>query len=339
MTLTLAPDASDKLITLTGLRRHIDAIVDAKDGAPAVLTRKQFDKLDEAAQAAYDDARIRWVSSGLYLNNPAQRTLEKTTRAFLRMHHINAVGARGVVLTGPAHVGKTSALVRLAREVEWWTRKYNPDFREQGITPVVLIEMEPKASPKSIASSVLNFYGIPHNFKIATQHELTAAALDALRRHRTQVLIIDELQMLKLHGKMGDDAINALKTFMNGSSAICVFAGVDLTTGLASQAAEQIMARCRVIQMQPFTGNDDDTRSRWAAIVNAFGAAMNLLDAEPDHLAPFSDPLLALCNGKIGDLRGLLGLALIDAITQRDELGIEVITSDTITGIGSIGVA
>ena len=57
-------------------------------------------------------------------------------------------------------------------------------------------------------------------------------ALDALRRHRTQVLIIDEVQMLKLDGKMGDDAINSLKTFMNGSDAICVFNGVDLTQGL-----------------------------------------------------------------------------------------------------------
>lgn len=54
------------------------------------------------------------------------------------------------------------------------------NFREQGHAPVAYIEMDPKASPKSIASSILNFYGIPHNFKSATQHQLTDLALDAL---------------------------------------------------------------------------------------------------------------------------------------------------------------
>ena len=44
------------------------------------------------------------------------------------------------------------------------------NFREQGHAPVAYIEMDPKASPKSIASSILNFYGIPHNFTSATQH-------------------------------------------------------------------------------------------------------------------------------------------------------------------------
>lgn len=332
-------EPSHEKTTLIGLRQRIDAIVDAKDGAPTPLTRKQFDKLDALAQASYDNERIHWFNNGLYIQNPAQRDLEKTALAFMRMHDPNTVGEHGIVLTGPAHVGKTSALVRLARQIEWWTRKYNPTFREQGITPVVYIEMQPKASPKSIASSVLTFYRIPHNFKTATQHELTAQAIGALRRHSTQVLIIDEVQMLKLQGKMGDDAVNALKTFMNGSGAICVFTGVDLTTGLASRAAEQIMARCRVIQMQPFIGSDNDTRAGWAAIVKAFGSAMNLLDVEPDHLAPFADPLLGLSNGKIGNLRRLLGLAMIDAIAEREELGIEVITSASISGIGSIGVA
>ena len=335
---TTTPESVQKT-TLAGLRQRIDAIVDAKDGAPSRLTRKQFERLDDAAREAYDDARIHWFNNRLYIQNPAQRALEKTTTAFLHMRDPNTIGEHGIVLTGPPHVGKTSADIRLARLVEARTAKFNPRFREQGIAPVVYIEMEPKASPKSIASSVLNFFAIPHNFKTATQHQLTSAALDALRRHRTQVLIIDEIQMLRLDGKMGDDAINSLKTFMNGSDAICVFTGVDLTRGLSSRAAEQIMARCRVIEMRPLTGSDDITRGRWAAIVNAFGSAMNLLDADPDHLEPYADVLLALSNGKIGDLRGILGLAMMDAILDRDERGIEVITAETIQSVGRIGLA
>lgn len=331
--------AADEKTTLTGLRQRVDRIVDAETGAPAPLTRKQFDRLDEAAQEAYDDARIDWFSSGLYVQNPAQRALVRTGRSLVRMRDPHTVGERGIVLTGPANIGKTTSLMRLTKDAEDLAAKRNPRYREQGTVPVAYIEMAPKASPKSIASSVLNFYGIPHNFGYATQHELTTQAIKALRRHHTQVLIIDEVQMLKLQGKIGDDAINSLKTFMNDSGAICVFTGVDLTRGLASRAAEQIMARCRVIEMQPLTGTDDRTRGNWAAIVGAFSSAMNLLDAEPDHLAPHRDMLLGLSNGKIGDLRAILGLAMCEAIEERQAGGPEAITTDMILGIGNIGAA
>lgn len=340
MTIDIAsPPASVPKTTLTGLRQRIDAIVDAKDGAPPSMTREQFDELDDAAREAYDDARLQWFSNGFYVVNPIQRRMFSTVSALLRMHDPNTVGERGIVLTGPPHIGKTTALIRLARDIEARLRRANPDFRDQGVAPVVYIEMEPKASPKSIASSVLAFFGIPHNFKTATQHQLTAAAVDALRRHRTVLLIIDEVQMLKLDGKVGDDAINSLKTFMNDSGAICVFAGVDLTRGLSSRAAEQIMARCQVNEMVPMTGTDDDSRGRWRAVVEAFGKAMHLLDADPDHLAPYADVLLTLSNGKIGDLRGILSLSMFEAIDLRADHGIEAITGDTILGIGGIGVA
>ncbi|MDV3126553.1 ATP-binding protein [Mycobacterium sp. 21AC1] len=257
----------------------------------------------------------------------------------MRMHNPTSVGERGIVLTGPPHIGKTTALVRLAAEVETWVDKRRPDFREQGQAPTAYIEMEPKASPKSIASSILNFYGIPHNFKSATQHQLTDLALDALRRHRTQILIIDELQMLKLDGKTGDDAINSLKTIMNDSGAVCVFAGVVLLQGLSSRPAEQIMARCQVTQMRPLLGSDDSSRGQWTALVNSLGDATHLLDAEPNHLSPFADLLLNMSNGKIGDLRSILALAMASAIADRDDSGKEAITQDHLIGVGQIGVA
>lgn len=153
------------------------------------------------------------------------------------------------------------------------------------------------------------------------------------------MLIIDELQMLKLDGKTGDDAINSLKTIMNDSGAICVFAGVDLLEGLSSRPAEQIMARCQVTQMRPFVGSDDTSRGHWASLVNSLGDAMHLLDAEPDHLAPFADILLTMTGGKIGDLRSILALAMAGAIADRDNTGNEIITQDHLVGVGQIGVA
>ncbi|WP_148275571.1 AAA family ATPase [Gordonia polyisoprenivorans] len=321
--------------TLNGLRQRFDTRV----MRPQSLQRSEFDQLDSAARSAYDDQRLQWFSNGLIVKTPALRRLTLTGLSLMRMHDPGTVGERGIVLTGPPHIGKTTALIRLAAEIEAWMSRRHPDFRDRGHVPVAYIEMEPKASPKSIASSILNFYGIPHNFKSATQHQLTDLALDALRRHHTGVLIIDELQMLKLDGKTGDDAINSLQTIMNDFGAICVFAGVDLLAGLSSRPAEQIMARCQVTQMRPFLGSDDTSRGQWAALVNSLGTAMQLLDAEPDHLAPFADILLTMSNGKIGDLRSILALAMAGAIDDREETGSESITQDHLIGVGQIGVA
>jgi AAA domain len=321
--------------TLHGLRQRIDDQI----VRPQTLSRKEFTQLDESCQAQYDDLRLQWFSNGLIVKTPALRRLTATGLSLMRLHNPGSVGERGIVLTGPPHIGKTTALIRLAAEIETWMRKRQPNFREQGHAPVAYIEMEPKASPKSIASSILNFYGIPHNFKSATQHQLTDLALDALRRHRTQVLIIDELQMLKLDGKTGDDAINSLKTIMNDSGAVCVFAGVDLLQGLSSRPAEQIMARCQVTQMRPLLGNDDSSRGQWASLVSSLGDAMHLIDAEPNHLSPFADLLLTMSNGKIGDLRSILALAMASAIAERDDIGRETITQDHLIGVGQIGVA
>lgn len=327
--------SASRKTSLDGLRQRIDNRLIR----PHILTRNEFGSLSADGQTLYDDQRLQWFSNGLIVKTPALRRLTTTGLSLLRMHDPNTVGERGIVLTGPPHIGKTTALIRLAADIESWLAKRQPDFRECGHAPVAYIEMEPKASPKSIASSILHFYGIPHNFKSATQHQLTDQALDALRRRRTQVLIIDELQMLKLDGKTGDDAINSLKTIMNDSGAICVFAGVDLLEGLSSRPAEQIMARCQVTQMRPFVGSDDTSRGHWAALVNSLGQAMQLLDAEPNHLAPFADVLLTMTGGKIGDLRSVLSLAMAGAIADREDTGTEVITQEHLVGVGQIGVA
>lgn len=334
MTEFMLPSAARKT-TLNGLRQRIDTQV----ARPDPLSREQFDCLDDSTQASYDDLRLQWFSNGLIVKTPALRRLTTTGLSLMRMHNPGSVGERGIVLTGPPHIGKTTALIRLAAETETWMFKRHPDFRDQGHAPVAYIEMEPKASPKSIASSILNFYGIPHNFKSATQHQLTDSALDALRRHRTHLLIIDELQMLKLDGKTGDDAINSLKTIMNDSGAVCVFAGVNLLEGLSSRPAEQIMARCQVTQMRPFVGADDAMRAQWMSLVNSLGEAMHLLDAEPNHLSPFADLLLTMTNGKIGDLRSVLALAMAAALADRDDVGSETITQEHLIGVGQIGAA
>jgi len=46
-----------------------------------------------------------------------------------------------------------------------------------------------------------------------------------------------------------------------------------------------------------------------------------------------------MSNGKIGDLRSILALAMAGAIADRDDIGTEAITQDHLIGVGQIGVA
>ena len=52
------------------------------------------------------------------------------------MHGPHTVGERGIVLTRPSHVGKATALMRFAKEVEARAAKRNLLYREQGHVPV-----------------------------------------------------------------------------------------------------------------------------------------------------------------------------------------------------------
>ncbi|MDT0407078.1 hypothetical protein RM528_35160, partial [Streptomyces sp. DSM 41635] len=91
--------------TLEGLRKRIDNRIIRPD----VLSRTDFDRCAEAEQVLYDDQRLQWFSNGLIVRTPALRRLTMTGLSLLRVHDPSAVGERGIVLTGPPHIGKTTA--------------------------------------------------------------------------------------------------------------------------------------------------------------------------------------------------------------------------------------
>ncbi|MET1152891.1 TniB family NTP-binding protein [Arthrobacter sp.] len=144
-----------------------------------------------------------------------------------------------------------------------------PTGRKWGIVPVCYIEVAPKSTPKMIAAAILDFYGVPVGER-RTQRELVNNAVTVMLARRTRMLIVDELQMLRLQGSAGDDAIDTLKSIINNAGCVTVFAGIDLTAKMASRAAEQIMARGELRHLLPFSYASDPDRSRWAGLVASF---------------------------------------------------------------------
>lgn len=309
--------------TLSGYRQRIDHTA----AVPRTLTRAQFNKLSPTEQEAYDFERRIWFGNDMTIATAKSTELVESARSVLRTRSPFAIGDRGLILDGPATVGKTTTLFRFARMVENKAAKDNPKYREDGEVPVVYVEVPPRATPKSVASQILDFFGYGYSKRSATQDQILRWAQDQLVTHRTRLLIFDELQMLRLDGKTGDDAINVLKTLMNNVDCLMLLAGIDLRRGLASRAAEQIMGRCEIIEIAPF-GLDEVGRGHWHALVRNFGEEMRLLDGEPDDLLAFADPLHTATQGRIGALRRILTRALDHAIENREAGNGEFITAD-----------
>lgn len=327
---------ADPKSTLTGLRQRLDY----RFTQPEILDRDRYLALNADQRWAYDSLRLEWFGAGFWLKTADTMELLRSVKGYLRTTHPCAVGERNVVLDGPANVGKTTALLRLAREVEMVEQRLNPDYRRRGQVPVVYIEVAPRSTPKMIAAAILDFFGTPFAER-RTQRELVAGATQVMIARHSRLLLVDEVQMLRLTGQHADDAIDTLKSIINGAGVITVLAGIDLTAKLASRAAEQIMGRGEIRPLLPFPYASDADRQRWTALLARFGQEMHLIGADPDSLLRFADPLHALTGGRIGTLRRVLSRALATTIDEKPAPDSpEAITEEHIfSAVGAAAVA
>lgn len=328
----ITTDRPDPKNTLTGLRHRLDY----QFTEPRRLSREDYLALEGPDQCIYDTARLDWFGAGFLLTTADTIDLLRSVKGYLRTTNPHAVGERNVVLDGPANVGKTTMLLRLAAAIEGNEARLNPGYRDQGRVPVVYIEVAPRSTPKMIAAAILDFFGTPVGER-RTQRELVNNATEVMIARGTRLLIVDELQMLRLEGSRGDDAMDTLKSIINNAGVVTVLSGIDLTAKMASRAAEQIMGRGEIRPLRPFSYASDADRERWAGLLLRFSEEMRLIDEQPERLLTFADPLHALTEGRIGNLRRVLSRALSVAIDEKSSPDApEMILEDHIFGAGGV---
>ncbi len=226
--------------TLAGLRRRLDW----RFTRPDPITRGDYLAMDPDQRWAFDSLRLQWFGAGFWVKTTDTMDLLRSVKGYLRTTCDLAVGERNVVLDGPANVGKTTMLLRLAREVEMAEQRMNPYYRAQGVVPVVYLEVAPRSTPKMMAAAILDFFGVPAGER-RTQRVLVNNAVDLLLERGSRLLCVDELQMLRLHGPTGDDAIDTLKSIINNAGVVTVLSGIDLTAKLAPGPQSRSWAAAR----------------------------------------------------------------------------------------------
>ena len=177
---------------------------------PQLLDEQVWQGLDPDKRAAYDDDRIAHHSRLLVVQTPAVRDVVTTGRRLAHLNRSAHYGRSGLIVSGPARTGKTTAITQLGKTIEVFHRRRNP--RSGDDIPVVYITVPPAATPRMIAAEFARFLGIPVTRR-ANITDIIEAVCGVCTDTKTSVICVDEIHNLNIATRAGAEASDTLKYF------------------------------------------------------------------------------------------------------------------------------
>jgi hypothetical protein len=261
----------------------------------------------------YDDARLDYHTRMTVAATSTLRTVVHTGRrlTLLNRHAISA--RRGLILSGPAGTGKTTALTQFGKTIEAIDRRQHPGVG--GRIPVVYVTVPPAATSRMLAVEFARFLGLPVTVR-ANITDVIEAVCGVLIDARVTVVCVDELHNLSLATRSGAEVSDTLKYFSERIPATFVYAGVDLEAkGLFNGTrGRQIAGRFGVIETVGFPRAEE-----WTGLVTTLEEALRLHHHRPGTLEGLAHYLHDRTGGMIGSLSHLIRGAALDAILDGTE--------------------
>jgi hypothetical protein len=140
---------------------------------------------------------------------------------------------RGLIVSGAAATGKSTAIKQLGRAHELLVRNRYPAVDR---IPVVYVTAPPKGSPKKLATQFAHFLGMPPFKSRANEMDIATTACEVLTEAHTDLVIVDEIHNVNLATSAGEDLSDHLKYFTEHLPATFVFAGINVESGGCSPA-------------------------------------------------------------------------------------------------------
>ncbi|WP_237110099.1 TniB family NTP-binding protein [Nonomuraea sp. MG754425] len=308
-----------QLTTLAGWRGFVTEMRAVPDLLPEAIRSS----LDDDKRACYDDERIDHHSRLLVVQTPTIRQIITAGRRLIQLNKNAHYGRCGLMVSGPARTGKTTALVQLGKTIEVIHRRRHP--RATADIPVIYITVPPAATPKMIAMEFARFFDLPISRR-GNITDLADAICGVSIDARVRLVAIDELHNLNTATRAGAEASDTLKYFSERIPATFVYAGISLErTGLLSGTrGEQIAGRFSMVRTGPF-GQDP----QWSALIAALENSLRLHRHRPGTLAKLDRYLHQRTHGMIGSLLWLIRSAAINAVLD----GSEKITKKSLDGV------
>ena len=311
---TAAPDPDggpqlQALTTLAGWRQFAGEM----PAVPELLDRQVWQGLDPDKRAAYDDDRIAHHSRLLVVQTPAVRDVVTTGRRLAHLNRSARYGRCGLIVSGPARTGKTTAITQLGKTIEVFHRRRYPRSGED--IPVVYITVPPAATPKMIAVEFARFLGLPVTNR-ANITDIIEAVCGVCADTKTTAICVDEIHNLNIATRVGAEASDTLKYFSERIPATFVFAGINVErAGLLTGArGEQIAGRFSMVRTGPFA-----CAEQWATLVASLETSLRLHRHRPGSLPQLARYLHQRTGGMIGSLLWLIRSAAIQAVIDGTE--------------------
>ncbi len=297
------------LTTLAGWRQFAGEM----PAAPQLLDSKVWQGLDQGKRAAYDDDRIAHHSRLLVVQTPAVRDVVTAGRRLAHLNRSAHYGRSGLIVSGPARTGKTTAITQLGKTIEVFHRRRHPRCGDD--IPVVYITVPPAATPKMIAAEFARFLGIPVTRR-ANITDIIEAVCGVCTDTKTSVICVDEIHNLNIATRAGAEASDTLKYFSERIPATFVLAGINVERAglLSGTRGEQIAGRYSMVRTGSFPLD-----GQWATLIAALEGSLRLHRHKPGSLPDLASYLHQRTGGMIGSLLWLIRGAAIQAVMDGTE--------------------
>jgi hypothetical protein len=236
-----------------------------------------------------------------------------STRLLTLLNQREIGARRGLIVSGPAATGKTTAVKQLGRTHELRTRQRHPDSDR---IPVVYGHRPTQGSPRKLAVEFARFLGLPPIRSRQNVTDITDAVCQVLIDARTDLVIVDEIHTLNLATSAGEDLSDHLKYVTEHLPATFVYVGIDVErSGLfTGTRGKQIAGRAALVRTGAFPYQQE-----WKGLVATLEHTLRLHHHQPGALARLDRYLHQRTGGMIGSLSHLIRAGAISAILDGSE--------------------
>jgi Bacterial TniB protein len=297
-------DGHRQLTTLEGWREFTAAAT----VPPDLLGEQQWTTLADADRIDYDELRLDYHTRLAAVATSTLRQVVNTGRRLTLLNRHTISARRGLILSGAAGTGKTTAITQFGKTHQAADRQRHPGTADR--IPVIYITVPPAATPRMVAAEFARFLGLPFTTRSNITDIIEAVcgvAVDA----RVSVVACDEIHNLSLATRTGADVSDTLKYFSERIPATFVYAGIDVEReGLfTGTRGRQIAGRFCLITTSPFPRGPE-----WEGLVATLEQALRLHRHTPGTLPAAERYLHQRTAGMIGSLSHLIRGAALEAV-------------------------
>ncbi len=268
------------------------------------------------------EERLAYHSAFVTIRTPAISTLAAQVRTLMILgRHQQATARPSLIVTGPAAVGKTTALLHVGRACHLaHTRKSPaPPGSAHAAVPVAYVLVPPGATAKTLITEFARYLGIPVAARM-TQTQITDAVCHTYTAAGIQLVLIDEIHRLNPRTTTGAQAADLLKDLTERLPATFVYAGINLpeTPLFSGTRGAQLAGRATLIDCGPLPARHGK-REPFRDVITDIENTLDLQQHKPGALPRHHTYLHQRTAGRIGSLTRLIRQAAITAICDGTE--------------------